>query len=329
MSKTGIDISSYQRNVNYSEVINSVDFAILRVGYGIQYRLDQRDSELDNHYNGLKGDIPLGAYYYAYATNYEQGRKEAENCLDYIGEKTFELPIYYDMEVQRNTVEAGRGFVDRIREEGLQAGIYSYSSFYKSKGLNAIDNDSLWIAAYGSNNGNIPSTKPSVEGYDIWQYTSKGRVSGIDGDVDMNIMEDEIPVPTPTPGGDEQIREIQDWCNTYGTNIAVDGIYGNETKKAIVKVYQIELNEQFNAGLDVDGIFGPNTKRATVIVRRGARGDLTKSIQAMLICKGYNTNGFDGIFGSGTENAIREFQSDNGLSVDGIFGQNTAQKLFT
>lgn len=326
--KYGIDISSYQRNVNYDEVVKSIDFAILRIGYGVQYRLDQRDSELDNHYNGLKGKIPLGAYYYAYATNYEQGRKEAENCLSYIGDKTFELPIYYDLEESRNTKEAGQGFVDRIREEGLVVGIYASSSFYNEKGLSAINYDSLWIANYGSNNGQIPSRKPTVN-YDIWQYTSEGRVNGINGNVDMNITNDDVPTPTPTPGGNEQIKDIQNWVNTYGTDIAVDGIFGPNTKKAIVKVYQTELNRQFNAGLVVDGIWGTNTRNATRTVKRGARGNITKSIQAMLICKGYNTNGFDGIYGSGTENAVKSFQRNNELSVDGIFGKNTGAKLFS
>ena len=208
MSKTGIDISSYQKNVNYNEVANNVDFAILRAGYGVQYTLTQRDSELDNHYNGLKNDIPLGAYYYSYATNYDQGRKEAENCLRYIEGKTFELPIFIDLEEQRNTAEAGQGFVDRIREEGLKAGIYASSYFYKSKGLGSINCDCLWIAGYGNNIGNIPSTKPSVDGYDIWQYTSKGHVNGIDGYVDMNISYDDIPLVNPTPQPQANIDEV-------------------------------------------------------------------------------------------------------------------------
>jgi len=48
----------------------------------------------------------------------------------------------------------------------------------------------------------------------------------------------------------------------------------------------------------------------------------------MLYCKGYNTNGVDGIYGSGTTNAVRNFQRNNGLSADGVFGKNTASKLF-
>ena len=190
--KYGIDISDYQSGVNYDELAHNINFAIIRVGYGVSYLPDQqRDSELDNHYNGLKGKIPLGAYYYAYGTDYESGRKEAENCLAYMGDKQFELPIYYDLEENRNTKEAAQGFVDRIREAGLKAGIYCSISFYYDKGLADVNNDSKWIAMYDQNDGSIPPEPPSTD-YDIWQYTSNGYVGGIDGRVDMNIAHDEV-----------------------------------------------------------------------------------------------------------------------------------------
>lgn len=332
MPKTGVDISTYQSGINYDEAKNHIDFAIIRVGYGVQYLPNsQRDKEFDNHYAGFKGKIPLGAYYYAYATSYDTGRKEAENCLAYIGDKEFEMPIYYDLEESRNNSDAARGFVDRIREAGKAVGIYASTSFYKSKGLGDVNCDSVWIAQYGSNTGDIPSSRPSVD-FDIWQYTSKGYVEGIGGNVDMNIMEGDTPSPSPspepTPSGDDTIRYIQEWCNTYGTNIAVDGYYGPKTKEAIIKVYQTELNNQLGAGLSVDGIFGPKTKSKTPILKPGMEGNITKSVQSMLYCRGYNPNGIDGIYGSGTKNAVTSFQRDHGLSADGLFGPSTASKLF-
>lgn len=137
------------------------------------------------------------------------------------------------------------------------------------------------------------------------------------------------PTPTPTPSGDKQIRDIQEWLNNqYGTGLNVDGYYGPKTKKAMVIGLQTELNKQYNAGLSVDGIFGPRTKAKCPNVRKGARGNITKLIQAMLYCRGYNTNGVDGIFGSGTDSAVRKFQKNNGLTVDGIVGKNTFEKLF-
>ena len=113
----------------------------------------------------------------------------------------------------------------------------------------------------------------------------------------------------------------------YGLNIAVDNIYGNETKKALVKGLQTELNKQFGSKLVVDGIFGTNTYNACINVRKGAEGNITYLIQAMLICHSFDIEA-DGIFGNATENAVREFQKRNGLSVDGIVGKNTFNKLF-
>ena len=73
----------------------------------------------------------------------------------------------------------------------------------------------------------------------------------------------------------------------YGLSIAVDNIYGNETKKALVKGLQTELNKQYGRGLAVDGIFGTNTYNSCIDVRKGAEGNITYLIQAIFLffCK--------------------------------------------
>lgn len=125
------------------------------------------------------------------------------------------------------------------------------------------------------------------------------------------------------------IATIQSTLNSrYGFNIAVDNLFGSETKKALIKGLQTELNTQYGKGLAVDGIFGTNTYNACVNVRQGAQGNITYILQAILFCKGYNTNGVEGIFGHGTANAVKQFQKDHGLSVDGIAGKNTFKALF-
>ena len=62
-------------------------------------------------------------------------------------------------------------------------------------------------------------------------------------------------------------------------------------------------------------------------LKKGARGNITKLLQEKLVSLGYNTNGIDGIFGSGTEKAVMSFQKNNGLAIDGIVGKNTWEKL--
>lgn len=112
------------------------------------------------------------------------------------------------------------------------------------------------------------------------------------------------------------IATIQSTLNSrYGLNIAVDNIYGKETKKALVKALQTELNIQYTRGLTVDGIFGNLTKNACISLRKGAKGNITWILQAILVCKGYDIS-VDADFGSNTENAVRDYQTKNGLTAD-------------
>lgn len=128
------------------------------------------------------------------------------------------------------------------------------------------------------------------------------------------------------------ISDVQSWANAnyggiLGFKLAVDGKYGPKTKSALTKILQYELNRQFGAGLKVDGIFGKNTKAACVNVRQGAKGNLTRSLQGILICLGYYTGGFDGVFGEKTFAAVRAFQGSRGLTQDGVAGKNTFTAL--
>ena len=90
---------------------------------------------------------------------------------------------------------------------------------------------------------------------------------------------------------------------------------------------QAECNKQGFSNQKVDGIPGANTLKGCPTLKKGASGNITKLLQEKLVKLGYNTNGVDGIFGSGTYSAVREFQKTRGLSIDGIVGQNTWRKL--
>lgn len=96
----------------------------------------------------------------------------------------------------------------------------------------------------------------------------------------------------------------------------------------IIRRLQGELNIQFGAGIKVDGYAGDNTVNKLITVRSGARGNITKIIQELLIRKGYNVaHGADGIFGNGTKQAVMDLQRKYGLSTDGIVGKNTWKAL--
>ena len=140
------------------------------------------------------------------------------------------------------------------------------------------------------------------------------------------------PPEPPTPSGDPQIADIQQWLrDAYGLDVNVDGYYGPQTKMYLTMAYQMELNAQFGYDLDVDGIFGQDTYNHTPIVGYGAEGDITRIIQSMLYCRGYNPNGIDGIYGSDTKDAVMTFQANQGFTgrdLDGIYGPKTGYRLF-
>ena len=76
------------------------------------------------------------------------------------------------------------------------------------------------------------------------------------------------------------------------------------------------------------GVWGPVTRAATVTVRPGAVGNITYLIQSALYTRGYTSVVPDGTFGSTTEAAVRAFQRDQGITVDGVVGPNTQDRLF-
>jgi len=127
------------------------------------------------------------------------------------------------------------------------------------------------------------------------------------------------------------IHKIQQWVNTYmsgAVTLALDGKAGPLTKKALVMCLQRYLNRTHGSGLAVDGSFGPKTKAACRAVKKGSKGDLVRVCQAMLYSKGYDPKGFDGSCGPGCDAAIRQYQKDHGLSVDGSCGPNTFYNMF-
>ena len=137
------------------------------------------------------------------------------------------------------------------------------------------------------------------------------------------------PVP-PEPSGDQQIIDIQKWViEAYGLPIEVTGEYDVQTRIYLTMAYQMELNENYGADLFVDGKFGQATKKATPILQYGDEGDLVSLVQSMLYCRGYVLEyGVSGVYDDSTKYAVRTFQANHGLSVDGIYGPNTGYSLF-
>ena len=227
------------------------------------------------------------------------------------------------------------GKVYRLRPED-KVGAHAYGSNYNSIGIcfegNYMEEDmpeaqkeaGQELVAYLKNKYNITTVQKHK---DVCATSCPGDKFPFDEIANSEASNEIISQPhkNENKGNVAIIQAILN--DKYGLSIAVDNIYGNETKKSLVKGLQTELNEQYHRGLIVDGIFGTNTYNACINVRKGAEGNITYLIQAMLVCHSFDIDA-DGIFGPATESAVKEFQSRNGLSVDGIVGKNTFNKLF-
>ena len=185
----GIDVGYSQGRIDWDKVANEIDFAIIELGYG-QDRLNQDDSQFTRNCAECERlGIPYGIYLYSYAQNTTAALGEGNHALRRAKGKQLSLPIYYDIE-EKNIAHAAAGnigpFATKIEGAGYWCGLYSYESYYNAN-LRGVNRFTKWIAKYNSNNGK-QGTKPNVPGVVIWQYSSKGKVNGINGHVDVNVM---------------------------------------------------------------------------------------------------------------------------------------------
>ena len=189
MEKRGIDISRYQGKPDFSKLKNEVDFVIVQAGYG-RYA-SQVDAEFERNYAECrKNGIPVGAYWFSYASTPDEARLEAQACRAVIKGKKFEYPIYFDIEGAACSGDVSgkcRAFCNELEKAGFFAGIYisrspaqTYLDDYCCKHY------ALWFAEYGSRLN-------WTGGVGMWQNSSTGHFSGISGNVDTDICYEDYP----------------------------------------------------------------------------------------------------------------------------------------
>lgn len=202
MERKGIDISKWQGDsVDFNALKSAgIEFVIIRAGFGRE--ASQKDKQFENYYAKAKAaGMPIGAYWYAYATSVEDAKKEAEACKACIAGKQFEYPIYYDVEdssiahLGKNTLTSiTKTFCDALEDAGYYVGVYANLNWFKNYlDYNSLTQYTLWLAQWSSQ-------KSSEIACDMWQYTSEGAVSGVSGDVDMDICYKDFPAIIPSGG---------------------------------------------------------------------------------------------------------------------------------
>lgn len=155
--------------------------------------------------------------------------------------------------------------------------------------------------------------------------------------VNSVLKEPAKEVATTVTADKEYIKKAQDGLNKfvgeYKVKLAIDGSIGALTRKATAKALQYALNRDYGARLDVDGDIGDITKGAIKghAVKKGARTFLVTWLEIALMLLGYYTSTIEiaGNFGAGVDKAVRNFQNDNGLVVDGSAGEKTINEIIS
>ena len=194
LNKNGaiIDISRWNTVSNWSLLKQNVAFVILRCGvtYSANHeKAGQMDIDLrfeEYASKCLSLGIPFGVYYYGMADTTDKAREEADKAFSVA--KIYNPLFYaYDAEESVLTGASIEAFGDRLRELGVRkVGCYIAHHRYSQYKVKTSKFDFIWIPNYGSNTGNVEST-PSYK-CDLHQYSSVGRVGGINGAVDVNRL---------------------------------------------------------------------------------------------------------------------------------------------
>ena len=193
----GIDVSRHQGNIDWDRVKPNVDFAIIRAGFGknnIDAKARRNVSECE------RLGIPYGLYWFSYALHPEMAKKEAEYLIEFIGEHKPEYPIVYDFEYDtvthstKNGVSISRQFVldcteefcRTLEEHRFYAMFYTnrdyYQRYYQASKVN--EKYDMWYARYAESPGRAVT---------LWQKSDSGKISGINGRVDLDQTERDYP----------------------------------------------------------------------------------------------------------------------------------------
>ena len=199
----GADFSKHQGTIDWASVKQSgVEFVILRAavrGYGSSGNL-VTDSQIAANIKGaLSQNIDVGIYVFSQAVTTEEAVEEAERALDIIKGYDIKLPVYFDSEYSGAPNRTGRAdgltkaertslamaFCETVRKAGYKAGVYaSKSFFYDNLDYAALQSRGyeIWLAHY------ISSVTDFKYPYNIWQYTSKGSIGGVQSEyADLDI----------------------------------------------------------------------------------------------------------------------------------------------
>ncbi len=196
---TGIDVSSFQGDIDWDAVASDgIDFAIIRVGlrgYGVAGSLHEDEKAIENIQGAAKAGLKVGVYFYSQAITVNEAAEEASLVLRIIEKQPVTGPVVFDWENEpglnmrtdnldsRTLTDCAVTFCEIVRKAGYTPAVYfNLTDAYVRYNLDEIKNYIFWFAQH---EGTYPAFYYE---YNIWQYSDSGKVKGIEGNVDMNIM---------------------------------------------------------------------------------------------------------------------------------------------
>ena len=188
----GIDVSKWNGNIDWNAVKNSgIEYVIIRCGYrgSSQGALIEDPKYKTNIQGTINAGLKVGVYFFTQAISEAEAVEEASMVLELVKNYKISYPIFLDVEASGGRADSidkatrtavCKAFCQTIQSGGYTAGIYANKNWLTEKiDAGALGSYKIWLAQYAD--------KPTYSGrYDIWQYQSTGKVSGINGDVDMN-----------------------------------------------------------------------------------------------------------------------------------------------
>ena len=203
MKKVLIDVSEHQGMIDWQKAMYHIDGAILRCGYGGDYE-DQDDEKFKRNADECtRLGIPFGVYIYSYAKSTMAAQFEADHVLRLIKDYKLSYPVYLDLEqsgTENGAVERAIAFGDIIEKAGYWCGIYANLYWWETILKKGLERFTKWVAQY-----NVACEYDGAN-LDIWQFTSKGNVPGISGNVDMNECYRDFPAEIL---GGENVEEVK------------------------------------------------------------------------------------------------------------------------
>ena len=224
----GIDVSSWQKNIDWEKVkADGIGFAILRCGYGQDIKSQDDNTFKRNADECTRLGIPFGVYLYSYAINTQSAESEADHVLRLIKGYKLDYPVFYDLEDEKTTgkcsnkliADMSEVFCKKIEDAGYKVGIYANLYWFNNKLTDTRFNQwDRWVAQYNK--------ECQYKGeYTMWQYSSSGKVNGISGNVDMNYCY--VDYPSIISGDTTEEIKPAKKSNEELAQEVLDGKWGN------------------------------------------------------------------------------------------------------